>query len=190
MTNAREQSMKPSLERYTPEDFSRGRSKLTEALWLFVQAVFVASQIPGSWHRRVLLRIFGAQLGAGVVIKSGVRIKFPWRLRVGDHAWIGENVWIDNLAMVSLGSHACLSQGVYLCTGSHDWSSAHFDLVTRPITIADHAWVAAMAKISPGVTCGEGAVLALGSVAAQDLAPWTIYMGVPAQPVRSRQITA
>jgi putative colanic acid biosynthesis acetyltransferase WcaF len=107
-------------------------------------------------------------------------------LVIGDHSWIGEDVWIDNLAEVEIGSNVCISQGAYLCTGSHDWSRPTFDLVVKPIRIGNGAWIAARAAIRPGVSVGEGAVLGLGGVATSDLAPWTVYQGVPAKPVRKR----
>jgi putative colanic acid biosynthesis acetyltransferase WcaF len=175
------------LDHYNTGSFTRGRSALVEALWLVTQALFVRSQLPGSRHRRVLLRAFGARVGAGVVIKPGVRVKFPWRLTIGDHAWLGEDVWIDNLANVSIGAHACISQGAYLCTGNHDWTSERFTLAAAPITIGDHAWVAAKAVVAPGVTMGEGAVLALGSVAIGHPDAWSIYAGNPAVRVCARR---
>ncbi|NIS67256.1 MAG: colanic acid biosynthesis acetyltransferase WcaF, partial [Gemmatimonadales bacterium] len=117
----------------------------------------------------------------------GVRVKFPWRLMIADHVWIGEGVWIDNLATVTIRDHCCISQGAYLCTGSHDWESATFNLITKPIEIHEYAWVGAQAVVGPGVVINEGAVLGLGSVATQDLESWQIYQGVPAQPVRPRR---
>jgi putative colanic acid biosynthesis acetyltransferase WcaF len=168
--------------------FSRGRPRFIEALWLLAQSVLVSSRIPGSAHRCWLLRAFGARVGKRVRIKPGVRVKFPWRLEIGDHSWVGEDVWIDNLAPVTIASNCCISQRAYLCTGSHDWSRPTFDLIVRPIHIEQAAWVAACSTIGPGVTVGEGAVLGLGSVATRDLEPWTIYSGAPAKPVRKREI--
>jgi putative colanic acid biosynthesis acetyltransferase WcaF len=176
------------LRNFDNNGFDRGRSALTEAIWLVCSAAFVKSWIPGSVHRRLILRVFGAHIGAHVIIKPGVRIKFPWRLEIGNHAWIGEDVWIDNLAMVRIGSNCCLSQGAYICTGSHDWSAAAFDLRTKPVTIEDSAWIAAKSVVSPGVTVGEGAVLALGSVATSDLNAWGIYRGLPASLVKQRVV--
>jgi putative colanic acid biosynthesis acetyltransferase WcaF len=177
---------RPRLKDFANPEFARGRSRLVEAAWLVMQALFVSSWLPGSAHRRLLLKLFGAKIGRGVILKPGVKVKFPWRLAVGDHSWIGEDVWIDNLAQVTIGADCCLSQGVYLCTGSHDWSKASFDLVASPITIEDGAWVAAKATIAPGVKIGEGAVLGLGGVATGNLQPWTIYLGAPAQALRTR----
>ena len=133
---------------------------------------------------------WGRKIGKGVRIKPGVRVKFPWRLSVGEHTWLGEDVWIDNLAEVEIGAHCCISQGAYLCTGSHDWSSDTFDLITKPIVIRDHAWIAARSTVAPGVTIGEGAVLGLGSMASGDLEPWSVYSECPAAAIKQRTVQA
>jgi putative colanic acid biosynthesis acetyltransferase WcaF len=174
------------LSSYGNRWFQRGRAKWVEALWMLAQALLLSSWIPGAAHRRILLRAFGAKIGRGVDIKPGVRVKFPWRLSIGDNSWIGENVWIDNLAQVDIGSNCCISQGAYLCTGTHDWTRSTFDLVVKPISVGPCAWLAAKSVVAPGVNIGIGAVLGLGSVATGDLAPWTIYQGAPAAPTRAR----
>ncbi len=167
-------------------NFDRGRPAAIEALWILVQALLFSSPIPGSVHRRWLLRLFGAKIGKGVVIKPGARVKFPWRLTVGKHSWLGEDVWIDNLAEVSIAANCCISQRAYLCTGSHNWSLPSFDLIARPIVVETGAWIAACACIGPGVTVREGAVLAFASTATSDLDAWTVYVGNPAKPVKAR----
>lgn len=174
------------LDRFDNTGFDRGAGKLKELLWLAASGLLVSSWLPGSGWRVFLLRMFGANIGNGVVIKQRVFIKFPWKLSVGDYAWIGEAVWIDNLAQVSIGQHACVSQGVYLCTGSHDWSLSTFDLVTKPITVANQAWLGAFSRVAPGVEIGEGAVLSMGSTATRSLEKWTISAGVPAVVLRNR----
>lgn len=138
------------------------------------------SWLPGSTWRVWLLRRFGATVGQGVVIKPHVRVKFPWRLRIGNHSWIGESVWIDNLAEVSIGNTCCISQGAYLCTGSHRWDKEAFDLETRPILIEDHCWVGAMARVGLRLTIGEGVVLTMGSTATSGLDAGWVYGGNPA----------
>jgi putative colanic acid biosynthesis acetyltransferase WcaF len=174
------------LGKYNNGWFSRGRSKFVEILWLVLDAAFVRSRVPGSVHRRAILCAFGALIGKRVLIKPGVRIKFPWRLEIGNDSWVGEDVWIDNLAPVKIGSNCCISQGVYICTGSHNWGTPTFDLIVKSVKIEDGAWLASRSVIGPGVIVGEGAVLSLGSVATSDLAPWGIYQGIPATFVKQR----
>jgi putative colanic acid biosynthesis acetyltransferase WcaF len=178
------------LKDFSNPQFVRGRSFFIEGLWRLVQWAFVSSWIPGAAHRRWLLRAFGARVGCGVVITPRIRVTYPWRLEIGDYSWVGEAVWIDNLDKVTIASNCCISQDAYLCTGSHDWSRPTFDLITGPIDIKEGAWIAARSTVGPGVTVGEGAVLGLGSVATRDLEPWTVYLGTPATPVRTRVMPA
>lgn len=175
------------LDLFNNKEFDRGASKARELFWLAVSGICFSTWLPGSSWRVALLRCFGAKVGAGVVIKPRVVVKFPWKLSIGDYSWIGERVWFDNLAPVSIGCHACISQGVYLCTGSHDWSLSSFDLITKPIEVADQTWLGAFSRVAPGVDVAQGAVLSMGSVATQPLEAWMVYSGHPAIAVRSRK---
>lgn len=152
------------LDLFENPGFSRGASRWTELAWLVLSALAFSTWLPGSGWRAVLLRGFGATVGQGVVIKPHVTVKFPWRLVLGDHVWIGERVWIDNLDQVTVGAHSCLSQGAYLCTGSHDWSDPRFGLITRPITLGQGCWVGAQANLAPGTVLEDGAILAMGAL--------------------------
>ena len=165
------------LDLFSNPEFDRGASRWTELLWMFAQAWLLSSWLPGSGWRVRLLRAFGAKIGQGVVIKPHVRVKFPWRLAVGDHVWLGEDVWIDNLDRVEIGAHSCLSQGAYLCTGSHDWTDPTFSLVTRPIVIGQGCWVGAQASLAPGAVMEDGAVLAMASLGTGRLAGDQIHRG-------------
>lgn len=172
------------LDRY-PAAFDRGRPRWVEAIWILTQMLLGPSVVPAV-VRVLALRSFGARVGRGVTVKPGVKVKFPWRLEVGNHCWIGERAWLDNLAEIRIGDHCCVSQGAYLCTGSHDWSRPSFDLIVAPIILEEGTWIAACAVVGPGVTAGRGSVLALGSVATRDLLPWQVHQGVPASPVKRR----
>jgi putative colanic acid biosynthesis acetyltransferase WcaF len=178
------------LDHYTLGSYTPGASRGKQLLWYFLGDPLVRSYwFPFSAFKVWVLNRFGAEIGQQVRIKPGVRVKFPWRLKVGNSVWIGENVWLDNLAPITLESHVCLSQGVYLCTGNHDWSHPEFKLMPAPIHIEQGSWIAARAVIGPGVTVGQGAVLGLGSVTGRSLQPMTIYGGNPAQPIKRRVIS-
>lgn len=166
-----------------------GAGKLTQIAWYFINILFFKTALnPINSVKVSLLKLFGAQVGRGVVIKPAVNIKYPWKLTVGDHSWIGENVWIDNLAQVTIGANVCLSQGAMLLTGNHDYKKVTFDLLVKPIIIEDGAWIGAKALVAPGVTVYAHAVLSAMSIATKNLEPYTIYQGNPAVAVRKRDI--
>ncbi|NBD18487.1 MAG: colanic acid biosynthesis acetyltransferase WcaF [Cyanobacteria bacterium] len=175
------------LNHYTTGSYTPGAPYWKQLLWYFLGSPLLESYwIPFSALKVRLLIAFGAKVGSQVRIKPGVRIKFPWRLTLGDYVWLGEKAWLDNLAPIIIENHVCVSQGVYLCTGNHDWSDPNFSLITAAITLEEGSWIAAGAIIGPNVTVGRGAVLGLGSVTGKSLAPMTIYAGNPAQPIKQR----
>ena len=152
-----------NLESYDNKNFSRGAPALVEALWLAVSGLLVETWLPGSYWRITILKLFGANIGGAVVLKPGIKIKFPWRLQLGSHVWIGERVWIDNLELVSIGDNTCISQGAFICTGSHDFKSPGFDLITEKIVIGSRVWVGAYSRIFVGANIPDDIFLKAGS---------------------------
>ena len=165
----------------TPTDWHPGASWVVRTLWFCVGSPLLSIRwLPGSVWRVQLLRVFGARIGGGCCLKPGLRVKFPWRLQVGQACWLAEDAWLDNLAMITLGDRVCLSQGVYLCTGNHNYRSSGFDLLLGPINICDDSWIAARAVLAPGTVIGAGAVVALGAVVSGTVISGTIVRGNPA----------
>mgnify|MGYP000725341885 CR=1 FL=1 len=165
-------------------------SKIYILLWIFVSFFVFRTSLPFSSSLKVLiLKIFGAKVGCGVVIKQNVNIKYPSKLVIGNNSWIGENVWIDNLDNVSIGDNCCISQGVYLLTGNHNYSKRSFDLITGEILIKDCVWIGAQSIVCPNVTVNYSSILTVGSVATSDLAEKSIYQGNPATLKKERVIT-
>jgi putative colanic acid biosynthesis acetyltransferase WcaF len=180
-----------NLNSAAQSEYDIGRSYGYRLAWYLLGAPLLRCAIlPSSAFRVRLLRWFGAEIGEGAVIKPGVRVKFPWKLKTGSHCWIGEDCWIDNLAMVTLGDNVCLSQDVYLCTGSHDWTDPSFSLITRSIRIHDGAWVAARVSVGPGAAIGEHGIAGFGAVVTGYIPPYEIHSGNPAVFVRKRRIAA
>lgn len=153
------------LSKYSRGDWTPGRSWIVRFLWYYTSLLLFESAIlPVSTPKIWILRLFGASVGVGVNIKPNVRIKFPWRLVLGDHTWIGQEVWIDNLATVSIGSHCCISQGVYICTGSHDFKRNDFRLKVGEITIADQSWACCRCTILAGTRVPPRSILSACSL--------------------------
>jgi putative colanic acid biosynthesis acetyltransferase WcaF len=169
--------------------YDPGRPYWYRSLWLVVEALTLLNPVfvPYGLKARIL-RVFGARIGQGVIIKPGLHVKYPWFLTVGNNAWLGERAWIDNFVPVTIGANACVSQGAYLCTGNHDWADPGMGLVVKPIAVEEGAWVGAFARVGPGVTVGREAIITLGAVLLKDAEPRGIYAGNPAQKVRERTI--
>lgn len=177
------------LRRYDNSWYHPGGSLARRTAWMLLGLpVLRSSWIPFSGLRVRLLRLFGAEIGAGVVIKPAVRVKYPWHLVVGDNCWIGEGVWIDNLTKVRLGTDCCLSQGAYLCTGNHDWKDPHFGLKIAPIELEDGTWAAAKSILLPGTRLRRGAVAGAGAVVSGTVPEMEIHAGNPARFVAMRHM--
>jgi putative colanic acid biosynthesis acetyltransferase WcaF len=164
------------------------RSRMGRAVWGVVYLLlFRPSPRPAHVWRAWLLRCFGAQLGPHCHIYAGARIWAPWNLHCADVVAIADGAEIYNEALISIGSHATISQQAYLCSASHDAHDPAFPLIAAPISIGARAWICARATVMPGVSVGDGAVLALGAVATHNLDAWTVYGGLPARKLSERQ---
>ena len=170
-------------------DWYKPGNPLKRGLWYFFNAFYILNPYnPLGGLRKFVLRLFGAKIGKGVVIKPRVNIKYPWKLKVGDYTWIGEGVWIDNLGEVEIGSNVCISQGALLLCGNHDYKKASFDLMVGDIKLEDGVWIGAKSIVTGGVTCHSHSILATASVTSRDLDAYKIYRGNPAEYVRDRKM--
>ncbi|TSD85136.1 putative colanic acid biosynthesis acetyltransferase [Mycobacterium sp. KBS0706] len=148
----------------------------------------LAAWTPRPFHRwrRLVLVAFGARIDPTARVYGQTAIWWPPHLTVGRHAVIAPRATCYNVAPITIGDFAMVSQGAHLCTGTHDVDDARFPLRARPIIVNPQAWVAAEAFVGPGVTVGEGAVLGARGVAFRDLDAWTIHAGNPARLIRAR----
>jgi putative colanic acid biosynthesis acetyltransferase WcaF len=143
-----------------------------------------------NWYgwRRLLLRAFGAEIGAGVRIRPSVWVEMPWNLRVGDRTVVGDQAILYSLGRISVGRDVTISQLAHLCAGTHDHTSRSFPLLCLPITIDDGAWIAADAFVGPGVSVGARAVVGARSSAFKDVPPDAIVGGTPAKFIKVREM--
>lgn len=169
-----------------PDGF-RGRSAWYVQLWWLVQSTLFAMspQILYGW-RRWLLRLFGAHIGQGVIIRPTARITFPWKVSIGDCSWIGDGAILYSLGKIEIGHNVVISQRSYICTASHDYKKSTFDIYAKKIVIEDEVWLATDVFVAPGVRIGRGSVVGARSSVFHDLPEMTICYGNPARFVRLR----
>lgn len=163
------------------------KSKFQQLIWYTVSVIFFESSLfPIYGLKNGVLKLFGAKMGSGLVIKPKVYIKYPWLLEIGNDVWIGEGVRIDNLALVKMGSNVCVSQNAFLLTGNHNYRSAAFELMTGPITIEDEVWVGASSVICPNTVLSKGTIITVGSVVSGTTSANRVYRGNPAIDIKPR----
>jgi putative colanic acid biosynthesis acetyltransferase WcaF len=166
------------------------RDRLRRLVWnICWSLLYRLSPRPFHAWRSMLLRLFGATLGPNCHFYPGSKVWAPWNLICADQVTAGDGAEIYNPAPITLGSHAILSQGAYLCGATHDYDDAAFPLLAYTMEVGAYAWICARASVAPGVQVAEGAVLGLGSVATRNLDPWTVYAGAPAVKVKERRRT-
>jgi len=169
-----------------PPDF-RGRSAVVVQLWWIVRdTLFLCSpQFMYGW-RNALLRLFGAKIGKGVMLRPTVRITYPWKLKIGDNVWCGDFVELYTLGEIEIGADVVVSQNSYICAASHDHTVPTFDIYTKRVIIEPEVWVAADVFVGPGVRIGRGAVIGARSTLLSDAPEMMIMAGSPAKVVRPR----
>lgn len=162
-------------------------NRLARALWGLAWAL-LAAWTPPPLHRwrNFILRCFGAKLHPSARVYGSARIWHPANLTMGAHAIMGPRVNCYCQGSIEIGEQAIVSQGAHLCAGTHDISDPDFQLIARPILIERRAWIAAEAFVGPGVTIGEGAVLGARAVLFKDAETWGVYVGNPAQQIKTR----
>ena len=167
----------------------RGASRTTEIVWYVVKWVvfLTAFRWPSAMKVRIL-RVFGAEIGTGVVVAPRVNIHMPWKLAIGDFSWIGEEVLLLNLEPITIGSGVVISQRAFLCTGNHDYGDPTFRYFGAPIRVGDGVWVAAQSFVGPGVDIGTDTVVTAGSVVLRSLPDAQVCSGNPCRPVKRRVI--
>lgn len=142
------------------------------------------------WYRHIL----HVQIGQHSAILMNVYFYVLGRPRqdrpvitIGNHTVINRECVLDGRGGLHLGSNVSVSPGVWLLTDGHDMQDPLFPEAFAPITIGDFVWLGSRAMVLPGVTVGEGAVVAAGAIVTKDVDPYTVVAGVPARPIGSRQ---
>jgi len=150
-----------------------------------------------AWYRRVL----GMRIGAGSALLMDLYIYIRGRggrpgsgdedaarhgITIGRRSVINHQCCLDGRGGLIIGDNVDISPGVWILTDSHDMHDPLFPEVLAPVKVCNHVWIGSRALILPGVTVGEGAVVAAGAVVTCDVEPYTVVAGVPARPIGTR----
>jgi acetyltransferase-like isoleucine patch superfamily enzyme len=151
-----------------------------------LEAGFVVSRLPVRKLRHLAYRRMGMRLAVHTCVHRGVEVRDAWNIEVGEGSIIGFDCILDGRSGIRIGRHVNLSSNAALWTLQHDHRDPDFGPVGGPIMIGDRAWISFRSTVLPGVTIGEGAVIAAGAVVTQDVPPFAIVAGMPARVVGER----
>lgn len=153
----------------------------------FVQlALTLLAYVPSHTLRKAGLRMCGAKIAKKSLIYHGFWAVSPWKMTIGKSSVVGDHAILDARGGLTIGENVNLSTNVAIWTGQHDYQSPEFAYEEAPVRIGDYAWISFRTTLLPGVTVGEGAVVAAGAVVTKDVPPYTVVAGIPAKIIGTR----
>ncbi|HVT91022.1 MAG TPA: DapH/DapD/GlmU-related protein [Tepidisphaeraceae bacterium] len=175
-----------TLDKCDPSPYTRSEYK-RRFLWSVVQATLFRVPLMRAFRwRNYLLRLFGAQLAKNCNVHFRAKVVHPWLLEMGEWSNIGPNAIVYNMGQVTIGSHSVVSQDVYICAGTHDYTKPTLPLQRLPIRIGNGVWIAAGAFIGPGSVVGDNSVIGARAVVVGEVPPGVVSAGNPARPIAPR----
>lgn len=134
----------------------------------------------------ILRHVYRMNIGRHSYIHMGVRVFAPHRISIGRNSVVHFDCILDGRSGLFIGDCVDISYQVNIFTLQHDMDDPYYGTRGGTVTVGDHAVVSGRSIILPGVSVGEGAVVASGAVVAADVQPYAIVGGVPARYIRER----
>lgn len=153
--------------------------------WLFANS-FV-SHLPSKHLRIAGLRALGADISRNVRIYCGFHVRDPFNISICEGVSIGPKVVLDGRKGISIGKSSVIAYEAIIWTLSHDYNDLDFTCKGAGVTVGDYVWICSRAIIMPGVSIGDGAVVASGAVVTKDVPPYAVVAGVPARVIAWRK---
>lgn len=166
---------------WTPREYA------ARIAWHLVELTLFRLSLPRAYRwRRWLLSRFGAKMGANASVRRTVRIWHPWLLQMDDYSMLADDVEVYNLGEFSIGRHSVVSQGAYLCAGTHDYTRSDMPLLKLPVRVGNGVWIAAQVFVGPAVTIGDNSVIGARAVVTSDIPAGVVAAGNPCRVIKPR----
>lgn len=152
--------------------------------WFYLN--WIISNFPSHTLRIIALRMMGAKIAKDVAIYGGNEYRAPSKLVVGKGSALGHRAILDARRGLVIGENVCFGTEVMIWTLHHDYNDINFKVTGASVIIGSYVWMGSRCIILPGVTIGEGAVIAAGAIVTKDVPAFSIVAGVPAKVVGKR----
>lgn len=143
--------------------------------------------------RNLAFRILLGSYGKGSMIDYHTYIRYMSKVQIGSRTTINRGCRLlgsyhyKNVKII-IGDHVAIAPEVCILAAGHDHTKRSLPNTAGSVAIGNDVWVGARSIILQGVTIGDGAVIAAGSVVTRDIPPYSIAAGVPARVIKERLI--
>ena len=139
--------------------------------------------------QKIIMELFGS-VGSNPFVGDNFHCDFGQHIHVGDNFHADYNCTMLDLAEIRIGNNCLIGPDVGIYTAGHrlEPEGRTLDVYGMPITIGNDVWIGGNSTILPGVSIGDGAVVAAGAVVTKDVEPNTIVGGVPAKVIKKIEI--
>ena len=172
----------PKAEEYPLSTQTRFLHFLWDAFDKLPLCLAVSFSIP--FRRMLAERLFGA-CGKGLIAEENVRFNFAALIATGDSVFFNRNVFMDSKGGIEIGDFVGIAEDVRIFSHGHS-EAAHLERTYSKVTLGPYSKIYSGATILPGVTVGEEAIVASGSMVTKDVPPGMVAAGVPAKVIRER----
>jgi acetyltransferase-like isoleucine patch superfamily enzyme len=154
---------------------------------ILLYAALIVGRMKSQKIRLCIYRlVFRLKIDKKVVIYNNLQVRRGHKIIIGKGTVVGDQCILDGRNGLEIGSNVNISTGVWIWTEQHDPQSPTFGTNGKKVKIADRAWISSRVTILPGITIGEGAVVAANAVVTKDIEPFSIYGGIPAKKIAER----
>ncbi|MEK4967869.1 sugar O-acetyltransferase [Cytobacillus sp. FSL R7-0696] len=151
------------------------------------EALKLTAELNGRYHTPQEVQELFSRLIGKPVDKTFAMFP-PFYTDCGKNIKVGKNVFINSGCRfqdqggITIGDGVLIGHNVVLATLNHDIDPRKRGTMhPAPITIGNDVWIGANATVVPGVTIGDGAIIAAGAVVTKDVPQNVIVGGVPAK---------
>ena len=149
----------------------------------------IISRVPSHSVRLFFYRhVMGFSIGQGsfIFMDAWFDTKGEGSFVMGHHSVVNQKCRLDNRGRLVIGNNVAIAADVCILTADHDLNASDFPGRHRQVSIGDHAFIGTRALLLPGVTIGQGAAVAAGSVVTKDVPEFAIVAGCPAKQIGKR----
>jgi acetyltransferase-like isoleucine patch superfamily enzyme len=168
------------------------RAFLVRLCELYVGALFRSLPGPeGLLLRSLLYRLLFLRSGGSMYIYPHVYITACSGISVGKRLSVNVGCFIDGSGRLEVGDYVLIGPNCAILTGNHTFDAIDVPMCFQPnsylrTVIGNNVWIGASCTIRPGVTIGDGSIVAAGSTVVKDVPSYAIVGGVPAKVLKYR----